>query len=57
MRGDCSANRPNSGVAVGAQFEGNRCVEEVDVLCEGAVNVYKVECGTWHASGVEMRLR
>ena len=38
MRGACSANRTNSGVAVGVQFEGNSSEEEVNVLCEGAVN-------------------
>ena len=38
VRRDCSPNRPISGVAVGVQFEGYSCEEEVDVLCEGAVN-------------------
>ena len=38
MRGDCSANWPNSEVAVGVQFEENSREEEVGVLCDGAVN-------------------
>ena len=38
VRGDCSANRPSSGVAAGVQFEGDSSEEEVDVLCEGDVN-------------------
>ena len=37
MRGACSAKRPNSGVAVGVQFEGNSKEEEVAVLYVGAV--------------------
>ena len=37
MKGDCSANRPNSGVAVGVQFEGNNKEEVVEGFCVGAV--------------------
>ena len=38
MRGDCSANRPNSGVAVVGQCEGNSGEDEFGKLCEGDVS-------------------
>ena len=38
MSGDCSANRPNSGVEVVGQCEGNSREDEVGVLCEGDVS-------------------
>ena len=45
---ECSANRPNSGVAVGVQFGGNNREEEVVVLCvavkSGSSSVLNMAC-------------
>ena len=38
VSGECSANRPNSGVEVVVQCEGNSSEGDVEVVCEGAVS-------------------